>query len=59
MSDEMAVRGYIKSYRSSADGGVLVTVELSEPETKLFHRFEMEKGVAVVVARMNESPSAS
>lgn len=52
---EIAVQGMLTAYRSTADGGVRLTVDLDELQAQLFREGFGVINIAVVVARIHES----
>lgn len=55
MSTPAAIEGDITGYRRTADGGLRITIDLDEPQTRAFHLLFVEFPSHVAVARM-ENP---
>ena len=56
---EIAVQGILSGYRTTADGGLKLTIELDELQAALFHEGFNGINITVAVARLeDETPSA-
>lgn len=54
MTDPMAIMGILSGYRTTADGGLKITIELDEFQAARFHEIFPGINLTVAVARLLE-----
>jgi len=54
MNEPIAITGVLSGYRTTADGGLKITIELDELQAMKFHELFPQINLTVAVARLHE-----